>query len=426
VSDSRDLAPIRGVLPWLMWGLGALFYCYGFFQRVAPGVMVAELMRDFAVGATITGIMSSLYFYAYASLQIPIGLMLDRFGPRRMLAVSALLAALGSLSFALAESLTPAYLGRALIGIGSAVSWVGALKLASMWFPPRRFALLTGLTMASGMAGAVGGQVPLGLSVAAFGWRGTMTGAAILAGFLAFAFYLVVRDRVPGAPPPPSPKSDEGAKLWSGVALALKEPQTLLTGLFGCMLVGPLLTFAGLWGVPFMMTRYDLARPDAAFAISIILVGWGVGSPIFGWLSDHIHRRRAPMLVAASLSLVITLVWLYVPGLPLGLVYVLFLAMGLLGGGMVMTFAAAREHNPIWAAGATLGIVNMMVMGNGAIFQSLTGWLLDLGWGGELQNGARVYSVEAWMTALLVMPFCQIVSLTAAFFVRETFCTPQK
>ncbi len=426
MSDSRDLAPIRGVLPWLMWGLGALFYCYGFFQRVAPGVMVAELMRDFAVGATITGIMSSLYFYAYASLQIPIGLMLDRFGPRRMLAVSALLAALGSLSFALAESLTPAYLGRALIGIGSAVSWVGALKLASMWFPPRRFALLTGLTMASGMAGAVGGQVPLGLSVAAFGWRGTMTGAAILAGFLAFAFYLVVRDRVPGAPPPPSPKSDEGAKLWSGVALALKEPQTLLTGLFGCMLVGPLLTFAGLWGVPFMMTRYDLARPDAAFAISIILVGWGVGSPIFGWLSDHIHRRRAPMLVAASLSLVITLVWLYVPGLPLGLVYVLFLAMGLLGGGMVMTFAAAREHNPIWAAGATLGIVNMMVMGNGAIFQSLTGWLLDLGWGGELQNGARVYSVEAWMTALLVMPFCQIVSLTAAFFVRETFCTPQK
>jgi MFS family permease len=83
--------------------------------------------------------------------------MLDRFGPRRMLAVSAFLAALGSLSFSMAESLTPAYLGRALIGIGTAVTWVGALKLASMWFPPRRFALLTGLTMAGGMAGAVGG-----------------------------------------------------------------------------------------------------------------------------------------------------------------------------------------------------------------------------------------------------------------------------
>jgi MFS family permease len=268
--------------------------------------------------------------------------------------------------------------------------------------------------------------VPLGLSVAAFGWRGTMTGAAILAGFLAVAFFLVVRDRVPGQPAPAPPKEGDGAKLWSGVALALKEPQTLLTGLFGCMLVAPLLTFAGLWGVPFMMARYGLSRPDAAFAISIILVGWGTGSPFFGWLSDHIHRRRAPMLFAASISLAITLLWLYVPGLPLWLIYILFLVMGLLGGGMVMTFAAAREHNPIWAAGASLGIVNMMVMGNGAIFQSLTGWLLDLGWDGTLVDGARVYSLDTWLTALLVMPFCQIVSLTAAFFVRETYCTPQK
>lgn len=410
-------------LPWVMWGLAAVFYCYGFFQRVAPGVMVQELMRDFAVGATITGILSSLYFYAYASLQIPIGLMLDRIGPRRMLAVSALIAGLGCYLFQ-AGGVNLAYVGRALIGIGTAVTWVGALKVASVWFPPKRFALLTGLTMAMGMAGAVGGQVPLGLAVAEFGWRGTLVGAAMLAVVLAAAFALIVRDR-PKDAGPQSYDPEEGTKLWSGVLLALKEPQTYWTSLFGALLAAPMLTFAGLWGVPYLMTRYDVVRPEAAASVSMMLIGWGIGSPIFGWLSDHWRRRKPPMLVASGVSLAITLVWLYLP-LPLGLLSVLLLVQGICAGGMVLLFATAREHNPNWAAGATLGIVNMAVMGTGAIFQSLTGWLLDLGWAGDLLNGARIYPLAGWQSAFLVLPGCQIASLIGALMVRETFCKPQK
>lgn len=411
------------LLPWLMWGLAAVFYCYGFFQRVAPGVMVQELMRDFQVGAAITGVLSSLYFYAYASLQIPIGLMLDRVGPRRMLAASALIAALGCYLFQ-AGGVEFAYAGRALVGIGTAVTWVGALKLASVWFPPKRFALLTGLTMAMGMAGAVGGQVPLGLAVANFGWRGTLVGAALIAIVLAVAFGLIVRDR-PADAPKQEADPDEGSKLWSGVALALKEPQTYWTSLFGALLAAPMLTFAGLWGVPYLMTRYEVTRPEAAAAVSLMLVGWGVGSPFFGWLSDHLHKRRLPMLAASSISLAINLIWLFLP-LPLGLLSVLLLIQGICAGGMVLLFATAREHNPIWAAGATLGIVNMCVMGTGAIFQSLTGALLDMGWTGDLVNGARIYSMDAWQTALLVMPGCLIASLLGAVLVRETFCKPQK
>ncbi len=411
-------------LPWLMWGLAAIFYCYGFFQRVAPGVMVQELMRDFAVGATITGVLSSLYFYAYASLQIPIGLMLDRIGPRRMLAASALIAGLGCYLFSQAGGVELAYVGRALVGIGTAVTWVGALKVASVWFPPKRFALLTGLTMAMGMAGAVGGQVPLGLAVAEFGWRATLVGTAMIAGVLAVAFALIVRDR-PATASQQSYDPEEGSKLWSGVALALKEPQTYWTSLFGALLAAPMLTFAGLWGVPYLMTRYEVARPEAAGAVSLMLIGWGIGSPIFGWLSDHWHRRKPPMLAASLGSLAITLIWLYLP-LPLGLLSVLLLLNGICAGGMVLLFATAREHNPNWAAGATLGIVNMAVMGTGAIFQSLTGWLLDLGWTGDLLNGARIYSMTAWQSAFLVLPACQIASLLGALMVRETFCKPQK
>lgn len=417
----------RGSLPWLMWSLGALFYCYGFFQRVAPSVMVEDLMRDFAVGAAITGTLSSLYFYTYAGLQIPIGLMLDKYGPRRMLTIAGLLGAAGAFAFAASGTLMPAYLGRALIGIGAAVSWVGTLKLASAWFPPNRFALLTGLTMALGMTGAVGGQVPLAAAVAAFGWRGTMIGAAALAGLLALAVWAIVRDTPKDAGPRANPATDrpEGHGVLSGLTMAMAEPQTWWTALFGALLTAPMLSFAGLWGVPYMMEAYDLPRPAAATATSLMLIGWGIGSPLVGWVTDRVGRRRPPMLVTSSASLALTLAWLY-GGLPLWLVYGLLFLTGLCAGGMILTFATAREHNPLWAAGSALALVNMGVMSTGAVFQPLIGWALDLQWDGTIIDGARVYSDAAYAVALAVLPACHILSLIGALKVRETHCTPQK
>lgn len=422
-ADAKAAAML---LPWLMWGLGALFYCYGFFQRVAPSVMVEELMRDFAVGAAITGTLSSLYFYTYAGLQIPIGLMLDKYGPRLMLTIAGLLGAAGAFAFSASETLMPAYLGRALIGIGAAVSWVGTLKLASSWFPPNRFALLTGLTMALGMAGAVGGQVPLAAAVATFGWRGTMAGAAALAGLLAAAVWLIVRDMPKSTAATAQPtERPEGHGVLSGLKMAMAEPQTWWTALFGALLAAPMLSFAGLWGVPYMMQEYGLPRPAAATATSLMLIGWGIGSPLVGWVTDRVSRRRLPMIVTSGASLTLTLLWLYA-GLPLWLVYGLLFLTGVFAGGMILTFATAREHNPIWAAGSTLALVNMAVMSTGAIFQPLIGWLLDLQWDGTAIEGARVYSGAAYATALAVLPACQILSLLGALKVRETFCAPQK
>ncbi|MFA7431498.1 MAG: MFS transporter, partial [Rhodospirillaceae bacterium] len=278
-------SPRSSLLPWFMWGLGALFYTYGFFQRVAPSVMVGELMRDFAVGAAITGTLSSLYFYTYAGLQIPIGLMLDKYGPRRVLVLACLFSAAGSAFFASAQGLLPAYVGRAMIGAGAAVTWVGALKLATLWFPPRRFALLTGLTMAFGMAGAVGGQAPLSAAVDAFGWRGTLYFAAGLALVLGAFIWIVVRDH--GSQPnvhAARSKDDTTPKprLLDGLKIVLRTPQTWWTSLFGAMMSAPMLAFAALWGVPYMMDVHDLSKESAALGTSLMLVGWGIGSPLVG------------------------------------------------------------------------------------------------------------------------------------------------
>lgn len=415
----HDVAPW---VPWLMWGFGALFYCYGFFQRVAPSVMVGELMRDFAVGAAITGTLSSLYFYAYAGLQIPVGLVLDRFGPRRVLVAAAVVSCVGSAGFAFADSLALAYAGRALIGAGAAVAWVAALTLAGNWFPPRRFAFISGMTMALGMAGAVGGQAPLSAAVEAVGWRGTMVAAAVFAALLGLTAWVVVRDR-PGAGAKAKPAAAEHGFL-TGLKLVLRERQMWIIGLYGAMTSAPMLSFAGLWGVPYMMRVYDMTRPEAAVMTSVMLVGWGFGSPFFGWLTDAIGRRKVPMLLSSGGALASILAWLY-GGLAMWAVYPLLFLTGLFAGGIVLTFATARENAPGWASGAALGVVNMAVMASGALFQPLIGWFLDLAWSGETVDGVRIYAADAWRSAMIVLPACSAAAFAAAVLTRETHCRPR-
>ena len=162
------------LLPLLGWLVGALFFFYAWILRVSPSVMVEELMRDFAVGGAIVGNLSALYFYGYAGMQIPVGLLLDRFGPRRLMTAAAGLVAVACLLFASSHGLASASLTRFLIGAGCAFSLVGAMAVAGQWFPRERFALLGGLAMMFGMAGGVFGQAPLRMAVDATDWRTTM------------------------------------------------------------------------------------------------------------------------------------------------------------------------------------------------------------------------------------------------------------
>ncbi|WP_170294962.1 MFS transporter [Roseospira navarrensis] len=421
-AASRAVPP---ALPWIMWGLGALFYCYGFFQRTAPSVMVDELMREFAVGAAITGTLSGLYFYTYAGLQIPVGLILDRFGPRRVLAVACALAGAGSLLFALSESLMGAYAGRLMIGGAVAFTWVGALLIITRWLPPERFAMMSGLTLACGMAGGVGGQAPLALLIEQIGWRGALGVAAALALVLAGLIALIVRDTGPYSPPAPTPDAGPRPSLRAGLARVLRNPQTYVVGVYAAALTSPMLSFAGLWGVPYLQRVHGVDRELAALATSGMMIGWGIGAPLMGWLSDRLRRRRVVMLIAASGSLVTLAAALYAPGLPFAAVAALMLVNGVVAGGMVLCFAVGREHNPLWAAGAALGVVNMLAMAAGAIFQPLLGWLLDRAWDGTMEAGRPVYSVEAFQSAMWVLVLMQGVALAAALLARETRCEQQ-
>jgi MFS family permease len=405
-----------GLLPWLAWATASSFFFYAWIMRVAPSVMVEELMREFAVGAGVLGNLSAAYFYGYAGMQIPVGLLLDRFGPRRLITLAALCCAGGCVLFATGTTLTTVTTGRFLIGAGAAFSLVGSMVVAGQWFSPSRFALLSGLAMAMGMAGAVFGQAPLRLAVEATDWRTTNLTLALGGVVIGLSAWLCVRDRWRG----------EGGigELLANFALVLKHRQTWLVAMAGLGTSGPLLGFAGLWGVPFLQAAYGLERAQAAALTSLLFVGWGVGAPLFGWLSDRIGRRRPVMMVGLLLETASLASLVYVADLaPVQLAGLCFLT-GLFGSTQIVCFAIARENHPPRLAATGIGFVNAMVTGAGALFQPLMGLLLDFAWAGETAAGARIYDLAAYHLAFSSLLVVGLTGLLCLLAVRETYCKP--
>lgn len=385
--------------------------------------MGGDLMRDFGVGAAVLGNLSAIYFYIYAGSQIPIGALMDRWGPRLMISVSIGLAAAGSGIFAIADGLHLAYLGRFLIGAGSACAFVGGLILAGRWFPPHRFAMMSGLTMLGGMAGGVLGQGPLATLVDAVGWRATMLGAAIFGAVLALLVWLIVRD-APGSKPASNSRVGATGGTMRGVGKILSNIRVWCVLVVGASFSGPLLAFGALWGVPYLMVKFGLDRPDAALYTSLNLFGWAMGAPLGGWLSDHLGRRKAPLMVAGLLNICCLATLLYLPGISLPVAAGLILCVGVLSGTMVISYALAREITSPETHGTVTGFINMGTVGAGAILQPIIGLLLDWQWDGRTLDGARVYALEAYDTAFICLMVWLGIGVVFTTFLRETHCRP--
>jgi len=408
---SADRSDPPGLLPLLGWLVGSLFFFYAWILRVSPSVMVEELMRDFAVGGAIVGNLSALYFYGYAGMQIPVGLLLDRFGPRRLMTVAAGVVAVACLMFAWSDGLVGASVARFLIGAGCAFSLVGAMAVAGQWFPRERFALLAGLAMMFGMAGGVFGQAPLRVAVDATDWRTTMATVGVIGFGLMLAAWVFVRDRRRGS-------GGVGA-VFKGLRRVAANRETWLNAVAGLGSTGPLLAFAGLWGVPYLQAVHEIDRVTAGTVTSVTFIGWGVGAPLIGWLSDRIGKRRSPLIAGMILSALSLVAILYLPGIPLWGVGALCFGIGFGGSAQIVCFALVREHNPPQYSGTAIGMVNALVTGAGALFQPTIGWLLDLGWDGSLVDGARVYAVGAYNLAFGVLVAGCIVGILCAVAVRE-------
>ncbi len=398
----------------IAWLVGCGFFFFAFVLRVSPSVMVSDLMREFAVGASLLGNLSAFYFYSYAILQVPIGMAMDRIGPRRAMSAAAAICGLGSAIFALSTSVEMAYLGRLMIGAGAAFAYVGTLSITSQWFPAQRFALLGGSLQMFGMLGGISGQAPTGYLVAEFGWRQTMLGMSVAVMMIAVLLWLFVRDRT----------SDlhRGVGLWSSLRRVASHPQTWLNTLTAFTLTGPMLAIGGLWGVPYLITAYGVSRTQAAATMSMFFVGLAIAAPTLGWLSDRLGRRK-PFLIGGCLTGTVCMLTVALArDLPYPVLVVLCLVTGAAGGSQILSFACVKEINPPNVSGAAIGLVNMGVVGSGAVMQPLIGVVLDQLWDGSMAEGVRAYSASDYSQAFLVLPVVGAVGLLMSLFIRETYC----
>lgn len=425
---TEDNAPrLGGGYAWFIWSLAAMSFGYAFFHRVTPSVMVSDLMTEFAIGGAMLGTLSALYFYPYVLLQVPLGAMLETFGTRRLLSVALCLAAAGSFLFGTAESLEAAYIGRILIGIGSSVGFLGSLALASTWFPAHRFAFLAGLSMFTAMASGMAAQAPLAYFIEAHGWRSSLMVLGAMGMVLAVLVCVFVRNRPSHAADDDVTAKDvqtgdghEWTRLGAALRMSLASRDVWKMAIVAATMAGPMLVLGGLWGTPYLMAAYGLSRPEAAFFMSLLLLGWAFGAPFAGWLSDRIGRRK-PILIAGCLlvSIMLTIVFI-APGLPFWLVLMCLVLTGLSGGAMTACFGLVRDVMPPAIAGASTGIVNSATVASGAILQPLVGLALDLQWDGTVSDGARQYAAADYRFAFLLILATALAGLVTAFRLRET------
>lgn len=419
-TDNKSYPP--EAIAWTIWACAALFYLYEYVLRVSPSVITNDLMRDFSVQATALGVLGSCYYLAYVPLQIPCGVIVDRFGVRPVVTFSALLCTLGSLLFAWSNNLFVAEIARFLLGAGSACAYLSCTTVGANWFRPERFAVIAGVTMMMGTFGGMFGGRPFAILSNAVGWRDAMLIAAAIGVGITITSWLIIRDRKPHQQHTTDKKSEN--KLLDGLKVIATNPQSWLIGIYGSLMYVPISAFAELWGVPYLMKAHNINNETASFASAMVFLGMAAGSPLGAVLSNKIKSRIKVMSWSAITTMMTFCYVIYIPNLSLMLTYILLFLSGLLCGGQILYFAAAKEINPIQYSGTTIGFTNALVMSSGFIFQPLLGFILDFAWDGMLSpEGIPVYSLDDYQQALTTVPICLLFAWLIMFFVRETYQT---
>jgi len=413
---------------WLIWGCGALFYCYQFMLRVSPGVMADDLMVSFQVDACALGVLTAFYYNAYAALQIPIGTLMDRIKPRRMLTAAIILCSIGTLVFSSAETLSIAAFGRALIGAGSAVAFLSCLKLGTLWFPSYKLPMVVGMTLLLGTTGAISAGLPMAWLVQAAGWRHAMWFVAFIGFGLALLGWFVVRDKAPPHLEKEILKShgdDENHTPKVGILTSIVEvtrkPQSWLIALYGACMYVPLSGFADLWGPPFLMSVYQFDKATAGAAISAMYIGIGLGSPLFPLLCQRLESYKKAVFISAAGAFVFLSAVFFLPLLPFWLLVLFLFLAGLFLGGQFLAFSMTCALNPLSASATAGGFHNMICMLSGVVFQPLIGRLLDYNWHGQYINGIRTYTTVDYAFALSSISISLIFACFVVFLIKEKY-----
>ncbi|USQ14369.1 MFS transporter [Legionella lytica] len=416
--------------PYVVWFLGAFFFFIDYVLRVSTSVLTPVLMEKFQATAFAIGGFSACFYYAYISMQIPVGILVDRFSPKWLLIMASVICAVSALIFAEMNNLYIGFFSRFLTGFGASFAFVGTLKLISLWFKPERFAFLAGLTQAFGMLGAMVGQGPMAAIYHSFGWRASMYGFFVLFLLISLLMIIFINNKYNQIALKNSNAHHE-VNTWQSIKLILSNSQSWLNCLFIGLLYAPSACFGEQWGASFLSRCQGISIEAAGHEVGMMFIGLAIGCPILGWVSDRMQNRLIVMRVSAIACFIFLTIIIYGGSLsmhellsPTVYTGILFL-YGFFNSGIVVSYALASEINPRQLTGMALGVTNMASVMIGAAMIPIVGFILDKLRADILFNNVHALGVQEYQIAFATLLVGLLICFFITFFIKETYCKPQ-
>jgi len=381
-------------IAWFVWFLASFFYAYQYILRVLPNIMMSDILQKFHIEAGAFGQYSGLYYLGYAGMHIPLGLLLDKYGPKRILPFCMLLTSLGVLPMIYADNWIYPTMGRMLIGIGSSAAILGVFKIIRMTFESKHFTRMLGFSVTIGLLGAIYGGQPVNYLVNTFGFEIVLKVIASTGILLAIATFLVI---------PQQTIESSSQSVWQDMKAVLTNKMVLGICLLAGMMVGPLEGFADVWGKEYLKTSYGLQDNYAAGLPSMIFLGMCLGSSLMSLVAE---RTRAYYEIIITSAIVMGSMFI---GLLLGvfppqiLSFILFI-VGIFCAYQILSIYKASTYVPTQLIGLTTAVANMIIMTFGYIFHSLIGKIMDMKWDGQIIDGTAIYQADAFSIALSIIP----------------------
>jgi len=401
----------------LIWAPLCLFFVYQFILRVSPNVMTQEILVHFQINATNFGILTSLYYLGYAVMQIPIGILLDKYGPKQISAFCALLCVIGALLFSSSDFWGLALFARFLIGVGSSGAFISATKVIRSWAPEKYFSIFVSITITIGLLSAHQAGNLTSYFMTLFGWKKTVLylglGGLLLTGFI----LLCVKNN------PKKEKEEIGDKIFSKVFLSklfahLIDKKIIWIGFWGAFLTGPLYVLGDVWGVSYMMNVFNWNKHQATEASTIIYFGMACGGPLVAAFSEKFNRHRKNIIafLAFGMGLILAFEMLVKP--PYEVVLFLNFIVGAFCSYQILVFSLVVLNTPPRLSGVTFGVVNTINMLSGFVYLPLVGYVLDKYWKGAMEGGIPIYSAETYQMAISVIVVGLFIGGTGFLFTR--------
>ena len=408
---------------WLIFWILSFGYVMVYFHRLCPAVVAEDMRRDLSAGGGLLGLLGSAYFYPYALMQLPAGLLSDSWGPRKTISLFFCVAFAGSVVLGMAPNVYAAIVGRTIVGVGVAMLFVPTLKVLAEWFRVKEFAMMTGILMAMGGIGSYSAATPLAYISIWIGWRQSFVLVGIFTLVLGALVWAFVRDRPADKGWPsltdPSGPAPEPIPLIQGVKMVLSQPHFWPLSSWFFFTCAIFFSFIGLWGGPFLMQIYGLSKPQAGHILSMAAIGMIVGSPLLSYLSNNQFKARKPVLILTSvlICMITGTLYFFIQSVPVVLLYFICLGIGIFAGAAVtIGFTTNKELFPVSIAGTATGLVNFFPFLGGAVFQVILGTVLDSQ--GLTASGGFAFS--GFRYCFLVLFACGLVALISSFFLKET------